>query len=125
MKELDRTLEIINNIRENCPVDKVRDTDNLIKCLYEELGEVEEALKNKDDENLKEEIGDLLFTTLFLAKVVEEKGFNTAEILEKTNKKMVFRHPYVFAEPRVVSIEEANQIWKEQKRKERENKIIH
>jgi uncharacterized protein YabN with tetrapyrrole methylase and pyrophosphatase domain len=66
-----------------------------------------------------------LFTTLFLAKVVEERGFNISDILMKTNKKMIFRHPHVFENPRSVSIEEATQIWKEQKRKEREHNIIH
>ena len=125
MEELNNTLKILDVLRKKCPVDKVRNSDNLIKCLYEELGEIEDALKNNNDENLKEEIGDLLFTTLFLAKVVEDKGFNIDEILEKTNKKMIFRHPHVFENPKDVSIEEANKIWKDQKRKEKELNIIH
>jgi hypothetical protein len=39
MKELDKTLEIINTLRQKCPVDVVRDEDNLITCLKEELGD--------------------------------------------------------------------------------------
>lgn len=125
MDELKKTLEIITLLRLKCPADIIRDSKNLIMCLREEIGEIEEALKNDDDENLKEEIGDVLFSLLFLVKVVEEKGFDLKDILNKVNNKMVFRHPHVFADPRSVSIEEAGEIWKEQKRKEREDKIIH
>ena len=58
-------------------------------------------------------------------KLEDEKKISLSKILAKINKKMIFRHPHVFENPREVSVEEANQIWKEQKRKEREEEIVH
>jgi len=126
MKEYEKIINLISTLREKCPSDKIRTSEQLIECLKEELGEVEAAIKNQDRENLAEELGDLLFNVLFLIDMESKKNnFDIEDTLEKLHNKMIFRHPHVFENPREVTIEEADIIWTEQKKKEKELKIIH
>jgi uncharacterized protein YabN with tetrapyrrole methylase and pyrophosphatase domain len=126
MEEFKQILQTIDKLRQNCPSDIARTKENVIDCLKEELEEVKEALQKNDNQNLKEELGDLLFNVLFLIDIVkDEKEIQIEEILKTNYNKMVFRHPHVFAEPRKVSIEEADKIWQQQKTIEKAEGIKH
>lgn len=125
-KKILEIYNIIKKLRKECPADKARDEKSLIKDIGGELNEVAMALGAKDSENLSEELGDLLFTVLFLTNLCEEKyNFNIENVLNKLNNKMIFRHPHVFENPRQVTIEEAEKIWKQKKQEEKEFNIIH
>lgn len=124
MKNLEKTLQILDKLRENCPHDKTFDIPDLIEHLKEEIFEVEDAIENIDMENIKEEAGDVLFTVLYILKVINEKyGITYDDILKRLNKKMIFRHPHVFENPREVSYEQAVKIWKDQKKLEKKLNI--
>ena len=126
MKEFNAMLNILFTLRQKCPSDKARSSEQVLKYLKEEIDEIEKAINNNDKENIIEELGDTLWTLMFLMKCQsEEYGFEIPQVLQKINNKLIFRHPHVFKEPREVTKEEAEQIWKEQKAKEKELKLVH
>ena len=106
-----------------CPWDKAQTHQSLIKCLKEESKEVINAIEKQDDENLKEELGDLLLQGFFHALIAEEeKRFTLQDVLDGLNKKLITRHPHVFGSAKASTPEEALAQWKAAKQKERENK---
>lgn len=106
-----------------CPWDKAQTHQSLIKCLREESQEVISAIEKQDDENLKEELGDLLLQALFHALIAqEEKRFTVQEVIDGLNKKLITRHPHVFGSAKANTPEEALTQWKAAKLKEKENK---
>ncbi|MBR9675994.1 nucleotide pyrophosphohydrolase [Candidatus Woesearchaeota archaeon] len=126
MKEIDELIQILSELRAGCPRDKLRDEKNLIKHLRQEIQEIELAIENKDLDNLKEELGDSFFTMLFLLVVAEDNNdLSLKEVLTRTKNKMVYRHPHVFESPREVTPEEADEIWAERKKLEKQNNVIH
>src|SRR5258706_6732164 len=80
-----------------CPWDRKQTHQSLLKYLKEEAGEVSKAVRKKDWENLKEELGDVLLQILFHSEIAEERGdFNIDDVLEVLKKKLIRRHPHVF-----------------------------
>lgn len=124
-KTFNRLIDTLQKLRgpNGCPWDKAQTHQSLIKCLKEESQEVINAIEKKDDENLKEELGDLLLQALFHALIAEEeKRFTLQEVIEGLNKKLISRHPHVFGTAKAATPEEALAQWKASKLKERENK---
>jgi MazG family protein len=108
---------------DGCKWDKAQTHESLIKCLQEEAGEVIEAIKNKDDENLQEELGDLLLQVVFHAAIAEEENrFTLADVIDGVNQKLLRRHPHVFGNAQAATPQEALARWKEIKKQEKELK---
>ena len=128
-------LNIIAELRSEhgCPWDRAQTHESMIPCLYDECDEVVEAIKNKNDDNLCEELGDVLLQVLLHAQIAKEGGrFDMSDIVDGLAKKMVRRHPHVFGNaPQAQTEEEGLANWKaikeqekEEKRKRAENKNI-
>lgn len=105
MSEMERLIEIVRRLRaaDGCPWDRAQTHESLKPMCIEEAAEVIcgiNILKEKGDpENLREELGDLLFQVVFHASLAEEEGYFTLEDVARTvSDKMVRRHPHVFAE---------------------------
>ena len=80
--------------------------------VLEEAHEVVEAVDRGVDGEIVEELGDLLYTVLFYAKVAEkEKRFSIADILNTVKEKLIRRHPHVFESSEAVSEEEVVKNW--------------
>ena len=76
----------------------------------------------RQPEELREELGDLLFQILFLARIAEESGeYDMAAVLGEINEKMIRRHPHVFGDAQVANVEAVRANW-EQIKKEVEHK---
>ncbi len=106
-------LAIVARLRSpvGCPWDRVQKKEDIGRYLIEEAYEVLEALEDSPD-HLREELGDLLFHILFLARMAEEAGeFNMADILEGITAKMIRRHPHVFGDATVEGVEEVRTNW--------------
>ncbi|MDR1123648.1 MAG: MazG family protein [Elusimicrobiota bacterium] len=105
---------------EGCKWDKAQTHESLIKCLREEAQEVIDAIEAKDDENLKEELGDLLLQVVFHSAIAEEQGrFTLAGVIDGINQKLIRRHPHVFAGAKAATPEEALARWREIKQQEK------
>lgn len=119
LREIMRTLRSENG----CPWDRRQTHESLIPCLEEEAGEVIDAIRNQDPENLCEELGDLLFQVMSHSQIAEEKGlFTIDDVVDGVSAKMVRRHPNVFGDEKVNSSEEGLDLWNRIKTEEKSKK---
>ncbi|WP_420266717.1 nucleoside triphosphate pyrophosphohydrolase [Candidatus Magnetominusculus dajiuhuensis] len=82
-----------------CPWDKEQSAHTLIAYLIEETHELIEAVEEENPDKIREELGDVLFQLLFLARIEKEKGtFDIYDVIAGISDKMVTRHPHVFGE---------------------------
>lgn len=120
--DFDDFIEIIAQLRApgGCPWDIKQTHESLKKCLIEESGEVIDAIDNRDDANLCEELGDVLLQVVMHAQIAAEEGrFTIADVIQGVSEKMVRRHPHVFGDVKVSSPEESLALWQEIKKKEK------
>jgi tetrapyrrole methylase family protein/MazG family protein/ATP diphosphatase len=121
--DLSSLYEIVEALRgeRGCPWDRKQTPQSLKKYLLEETYEVLEAIEKGSPEEVKEELGDLLFLVLFIIYLFEEAGaFSLKDLAYLTFQKMIRRHPHVFGEEEAKSAEEVLSNW--QKIKMREGK---
>ncbi len=94
----DKLVAITSELREKCPWDNKQTLDSLKKYTLEEVYELHDAIDKKNYTELKEELGDILFHLLFYTKIAaEEKQFSLEEMLDTQCKKLIFRHPHIYA----------------------------
>ena len=105
---------------DGCPWD-ARQTDDSIKMyLLEEAYEVLDAIEGRSPKEVCQELGDLLFQILFLARLAEEREeFDLGDVIEGITKKMINRHPHVFKGVKVDGPEEVAQNWDRIKKQEK------
>lgn len=119
-------LEIITALRGpgGCEWDKAQTHESLKKCLTDETDEVLQAIDNKDDENLCEELGDVLLQVVLHAEIARERGaFEMKDVVQMLCDKLIRRHPHVFGDvPKPNNPEEALELWRMVKQKEKEMK---
>ena len=119
-------LEIITALRRpgGCEWDKAQTHESLKKCLTDETDEVLQAIENKDDENLCEELGDVLLQVVLHAEIARERGvFEMKDVVQMLCDKLIRRHPHVFGDvPKPNNPEEALELWRMVKQKEKEMK---
>ena len=100
-KDISRLIEIMAALRTpvtGCPWDLEQDFDSIKPYTIEEAYEVADAIERRDMDDLCEELGDLLLQVVFHARMAEEKGeFAFGDVVEAITKKMIRRHPHVFA----------------------------
>jgi len=119
--ELEKLVEIMKALRGEggCPWDREQTQQSLRPFLVEETYEVLEAIDEGIPENMKEELGDLLFQIVFQCQIAAEKGeFDINDVIEKISVKMIGRHPHVFGGARYETSGEVLRQWEERKREE-------
>jgi tetrapyrrole methylase family protein/MazG family protein len=103
-----------------CPWDKKQTHESLLKHLKEETGEFIQAVKNKDPENMKEELGDVLLQVMLHAQIAaKDKDFDIEDVIAVLIKKLKRRHPHVFGNTKVNSSDEVIHNWNEIKKQEK------
>ncbi|MGQ0793261.1 MAG: nucleoside triphosphate pyrophosphohydrolase [Deltaproteobacteria bacterium] len=104
---------------EGCPWDKKQTLSTLKAHILEEAYEVIQAIDEADAQELREELGDLLFQVIFASQIASEEGkFSVEDVIGELHAKLVRRHPHVFGEQRAKDAEEAVQRWQGEKLKE-------
>lgn len=122
LNSFQKLVDLAKHLRseKGCPWDRKQTIESLIKHFFSEAQEMKEALEKKDNENLKEELGDILFNLVMMMNIAEEKKlFTMKEVFEGIAKKIVERHTWVFGNDKVETAEEAMKKWKENKKKTR------
>ena len=121
--QIRRLLAIMAALRNpdgGCPWDLVQDFASIAPYTIEEAYEVADAIGRNDMADLQDELGDLLFQAVFHARMAEEAGaFDFADVARSIADKMERRHPHVFGEERVASVEAQSAAWEEHKAQER------
>ncbi len=124
MKEFDQLLSLCEQLlsENGCPWDKKQTFLTLKDYLLDEAKEVAEAVDKEDVDGILEELGDLIYTIIFFAKVAEKRSlFSIKEVLTAIYKKMVFRHPHIFANKEQLHPDEIAKRWKEIKKQEKKH----
>jgi len=121
LSEIEKLLEIMELNFEKCPWVKEQTIEGYKKELLSEIQELEEALKNSDDKNLQEEMGDVLWDILmFIFLVEKKKGIGADKVMRDIRKKIERRKPYLFSDNiKVETAEDALKIWMEVKEREK------
>ncbi len=122
LKEL---IDLIKKLRapDGCPWDQQQKKEDIGKYILEEAYEVVDSLEKENPQALKEELGDLLFQILFLAEISAESNlFTISDVMNGIYEKMIRRHPHVFGDKKVNSVQEVKDNWQKIKKKERNNK---
>jgi len=98
--------------KEGCPWDRVQTHKSLLPYLIEESYEVLDTIETKDDQKLKEELGDLLLQIVFHSQIAKErKKFDIYEVIENLRRKLIERHPHVFKDKKKVARKEVLRNW--------------
>ncbi len=119
---IDQLVAIVARLRApgGCPWDREQTHASLRGGLLEEAYEVVSAIDTADDENLREELGDLLLQSVFHAQIAAEEGrFDFDDIARGIAEKLIRRHPHVFGEDHCADSAAVLQRWDEIKRAER------
>ncbi|MDX6298160.1 MAG: hypothetical protein QOI51_2017 [Nocardioidaceae bacterium] len=113
---------VMDTLRRQCPWDREQTHETLVPYLVEEAYEVIEAIESAEPEQLREELGDLLFQVLFHARIATEhpeQSFSIDDVAGLLVEKLVRRHPHVFADMEVTGVAEVEANWDEIKRAEK------
>jgi tetrapyrrole methylase family protein / MazG family protein len=103
-----------------CPWDRKQNTESLKIYLLEEAYELADALDRRATEEIRDELGDLLFQIVFLCRVFEEQGdFDLERVMNGIYQKMVRRHPHIFGDTQWENAEQVVQGWQNLKAREK------
>lgn len=125
-KSFAELVDIFKKLRgkNGCVWDKKQTHESLMKYLFEESRELKKAVLNKDSENTKEELGDVLLQVVFHAQIAKEnKLFDIYDVIDCLNAKLIRRHPHVFGKSRAKTESEVIKQWAEIKKTEKTQKI--
>lgn len=122
-KDISRLIEIMAALRNpetGCPWDIEQDFETIKPYTIEEAYEVADAIERKDMDDLCDELGDLLLQVVFHARMAEEAGeFSFGDVVEAITRKMIRRHPHVFARSDADTPELVKRQWDEIKQAEK------
>jgi nucleoside triphosphate diphosphatase len=111
---------------DGCPWDREQTNESLVPKLLEEAYEVAAAIREHDDENLREELGDVMLLILMQAQIASERGqFQIENVLEEITAKLIRRHPHVFGDGKADDPAAVVKLWDSVKREEKEGKNQH
>jgi MazG family protein len=128
MNNISDLIDVMKALRDpqtGCPWDIKQTSASIAAYTLEETHEALDAIERNDMENLKEELGDLLFHIVFHARIAEERGhFNFDDIVYGIVSKMKRRHPHVFDAERdnQISDEDLHEQWRDLKQQEKSNR---
>ncbi|MCG7584877.1 nucleoside triphosphate pyrophosphohydrolase [Photobacterium sp. OFAV2-7] len=120
---IEQLVEIMATLRDpnkGCPWDLKQNFASIVPHTIEEAYEVADAIEQQDWNDVREELGDLLFQVIFYSQLGKEQGlFDFDEVVTGINDKLIRRHPHVFGETEFADDEAINANWEAEKAKER------
>lgn len=123
---VERILSVMEQLRhpiKGCPWDREQTFETIVPYTIEEAYEVADAIVRGDLNDIKDELGDLLFQVVFYAQLgQEQQAFDFDAIADQVAEKLIRRHPHVFADGHIDTEEELNNNWEAIKRQERQAK---
>ncbi|OKH37295.1 nucleoside triphosphate pyrophosphohydrolase [[Phormidium ambiguum] IAM M-71] len=118
-----KLIDVVAKLRSpngGCPWDLAQTPESLIPYVIEEAYEVVDAIRCADQNAIAEELGDLLLQVVLQAQIASEFGqFTIKEVTEGITEKLIRRHPHVFGDVAVESVEEVRQNWEQIKATEK------
>jgi len=117
-KDLLKLAEILRS-EKGCPWDREQTIASMLEFIESEVHEVRQAIENGDHENLREELGDVMFQLIMVAQIAKENDyFDMDDVIKDIDIKIRDRHTWVFGDDKVETAEEAIALWRKNKAKE-------
>jgi len=119
LEKLKRISEILRS-ENGCPWDREQTISSMKPYLIEEAYEVIDAIESGDMENLREELGDVLYQVYAQSQIASESGdFTVDDVAEEISAKLIRRHPHVFADENAEDSQAVKNRWEEIKKEEK------
>ena len=120
-----RLLQIMDELREQCPWDQKQTFETLRQLTIEETYEMADAITDKDYPSLEGELGDLFLHLVFYSKIGSEQGlFDVTSVLNKICDKLVYRHPHIYGDVKADDEETVKDNWEKLKLKEGKKSVL-
>jgi XTP/dITP diphosphohydrolase len=125
LAEFERLLKIMDELRAQCPWDKEQTFDSLRHLTIEETYELSDAILEKNLDEIRKELGDLMLHLVFYAKLGEESGsFGIADVLKGINEKLISRHPHIYGDVKVANATDVKDNWEKIKLTEGRKSVL-
>lgn len=125
LKAFNRLLVIMDELRAQCPWDKKQTMETLRHLTIEEVYELGDAILDKDLDEVKKELGDVLLHIVFYAKIgSESNSFDMADVCNSICDKLISRHPHIYGDVTVENEEDVKRNWEQLKLKEGKNSVL-
>jgi len=125
LQAFDRLLTIMDELREKCPWDRKQTMESLRHLTIEETYELGDAILDKDMEEIRKELGDVLLHLVFYSKIGSETNdFDIADVANGICDKLIDRHPHIYGDVIVADEEEVKRNWENLKLKEGKKSVL-
>ena len=123
--KIEKLIKIMDELREKCPWDKKQTIQSLRHLTIEEVYELSESIQNQNYDEIKKELGDLLLHIVFYCKIASESNkFSFDDDIVDICKKLVDRHPHIYGDTSVRSVDDVKSNWEKIKLKEGRKSIL-
>lgn len=110
--QFERLLNIMDDLRTQCPWDKKQTIHSIAPLTLEEIYELLDGIKSEDWNEIKEELGDVLLHLIFYARIAEEESkFAIEDVMNTIAEKMIRRHPHIYGDVKVENEEDVKRNW--------------
>ena len=120
-----RLVEIMDRLREECPWDKKQTIDSLRYLTIEEMYELSDAILDKNMDEIKKELGDLMLHIVFYSRIAsEKKHFDITDVLDSISDKLIHRHPHIYGDVVANDVKQVKENWEKLKLKEGKKSVL-
>lgn len=117
-----QVMQALRTPETGCPWDLEQNFESIAPYTLEEAYEVVDAIDRGNMTDLREELGDLLFQSVYHAQIASEQGdFDLNDVIHDATEKMITRHPHVFATDKAENAQDVDLIWERQKNAEKKS----
>ena len=121
----DRLLTIMDELREKCPWDQKQTMESLSHLTIEETYELVDSILERDMEEIKGELGDLLLHIVFYSKIASETNdFNIDDVINSICDKLIERHPHIYGDEIVENEQDVKRNWEKIKLKNGKKTVL-
>ena len=125
LKAFDRLLTIMDELRDQCPWDRKQTMESLRHLTIEETYELGDAILDKNIDEVRKELGDLLLHLVFYAKIGSETNdFDIADVANGICEKLISGHPHIYGDVKVENEEDVKKNWENLKLKEGKKSVL-
>jgi len=121
----ERLLQIMDDLRTNCPWDMKQTIPSLRHLTIEETYELADAILEGDMQEIKKELGDIMLHLVFYARIASEtNAFTITDVLNSICDKLINRHPHIYSDVEVQNEGDVKRNWEKLKLKEGNKSVL-
>lgn len=125
LKAFERLLDIMDDLRAKCPWDMKQTLESIRHLTIEEVYELSDAILDKDTDEIRKELGDIMLHLVFYSKIASETNdFDITDVLNGICEKLIHRHPHIYGDVEVADEAEVKANWEKLKLKEGKKSVL-